>query len=238
MGRSATPTRWPTTWPAPGSTSNGSPRGRAAPASWPASRAATRDAPRVCLMGHTDVVPANETGWDEDPFAADLIGDELWGRGAVDMLNLTASMAAVARRLASLGRRPPGDLIFLGVADEEAAGTWGAGWLADRALGRHRLRLRAHRERRVGVGPRRRAPCADERGREGLRLEAVGRPWHPRPRVDAVRRRQCAADRGRGRQPARPRTGPGPRSPTSGAAVWPRSTWHPSCGRRCCGPTA
>ena len=89
-----------------------------------------RDAPRVCLMGHTDVVPVNEAGWDEDPFAADLIGDELWGRGAVDMLNLTASMAAVARRLASLGRRPPGDLIFLGVADEEAAGTWGAGWLA------------------------------------------------------------------------------------------------------------
>lgn len=89
-------------------------------------------APSVCLMGHTDVVPANPAGWREDPFGAELIRNEIWGRGAVDMLNLTAAMAVVMRHVAREGNRPRGDLIFLGVADEEAAGTHGAGWLVDR----------------------------------------------------------------------------------------------------------
>jgi acetylornithine deacetylase/succinyl-diaminopimelate desuccinylase-like protein len=89
------------------------------------------EAPSVCLMGHTDVVPADPTGWREDPFGGEVIDGEVWGRGAVDMLNLTASMAAVTRHLAASGGRPKGDLIFLGVADEEAAGTWGAGWLVE-----------------------------------------------------------------------------------------------------------
>jgi acetylornithine deacetylase/succinyl-diaminopimelate desuccinylase-like protein len=88
-------------------------------------------APAVCLMGHTDVVPANPAGWREDPFGADLIRGELWGRGAVDMLNLTAAMAVVFRHIARRGNRPRGDLIFFAVADEEAAGTHGAGWMTD-----------------------------------------------------------------------------------------------------------
>ena len=54
-------------------------------------------------MGHTDVVPADPTGWREDPFGGEVIDGEVWGRGAVDMLNLTASMAAVTRHLAASG---------------------------------------------------------------------------------------------------------------------------------------
>ena len=53
------------------------------------------NAPSLCLNGHTDVVPVNEDGWDEDPFGGELINGEIWGRGAVDMLNLTSSMAVV-----------------------------------------------------------------------------------------------------------------------------------------------
>ena len=53
------------------------------------------NAPSLCLMGHTDVVPVNRDGWDNDPFGGELITspdgvDEVWGSGAVDMLNLTA----------------------------------------------------------------------------------------------------------------------------------------------------
>jgi acetylornithine deacetylase/succinyl-diaminopimelate desuccinylase-like protein len=93
------------------------------------------NAPSLCLMGHTDVVPVNEKGWREDPFGGEIIdsgnGPEVWGRGAVDMLNLTASMAVAFRQLAVSGFRPTGDLIYFGVADEEAGSAYGARWMAD-----------------------------------------------------------------------------------------------------------
>ena len=44
------------------------------------------EAPSLCLMGHTDVVPVSPTGWTRDPFSGDLIDGEIWGRGAIDML--------------------------------------------------------------------------------------------------------------------------------------------------------
>ncbi len=88
------------------------------------------DAPSLMLMGHTDVVPATE-GWSRDPFGGELVDGEVWGRGAVDMLNLTASMAVATRNLADAGWKPEGTLVYLAVADEEALGYHGAGWLAD-----------------------------------------------------------------------------------------------------------
>ncbi len=93
------------------------------------------EAPSLCLMGHTDVVPVNEAGWDQDPFGGEILdtgaGPEVWGRGAVDMLNLTSSMAVVFRNLANSGFRPTGDLLYFGVADEEAGSAHGARWMAD-----------------------------------------------------------------------------------------------------------
>ena len=88
-------------------------------------------APSLLLMGHTDVVPANPDGWRRDPFAAELVDGEVWGRGAIDMLNLTASMAVAVKGLAQSGFRPRGTLTYLAVADEEALGAHGAGWLTD-----------------------------------------------------------------------------------------------------------
>jgi acetylornithine deacetylase/succinyl-diaminopimelate desuccinylase-like protein len=90
------------------------------------------DAPTLCLMGHTDVVPVNPEGWRNDPFGGEIIDGEVWGRGALDMLNLTSSMAVAFRRLADEGFRPKGDLIYFGVGDEEAGGTWGAEWMAEK----------------------------------------------------------------------------------------------------------
>ena len=85
-------------------------------------------------MGHTDVVPVSPDGWHHDPFGGELIRDadghdEVWGRGAIDMLNLTSSMAVAFRHLARSGFRPKGDLVYFGVADEEAGGVWGAEWM-------------------------------------------------------------------------------------------------------------
>ena len=84
------------------------------------------DAPTLLLMGHTDVVPVTADRWRRDPFGGELVDGEVWGRGAIDMLNLTASMAVATRHLAATGFRPEGTLVFLAVADEEALGTWGA----------------------------------------------------------------------------------------------------------------
>jgi len=88
-------------------------------------------APSLCLMGHTDVVPVTPSGWRHDPFGGELIDGEIWGRGAVDMLNLTSSMAVVFRSLVDRGFRPKGDLLFFAVADEESGSAHGARWVAE-----------------------------------------------------------------------------------------------------------
>lgn len=88
------------------------------------------EAPSLCLLGHTDVVPVHEERWTHDPFGGELIDDEVWGRGAIDMFNLTASMALATRDFARSGQRPRGTLVYIAVADEEAGGHHGAEHLA------------------------------------------------------------------------------------------------------------
>src|SRR5262245_28378989 len=90
-------------------------------------------APRLLLMGHTDVVPVSASRWTRDPFGGELVDGEVWGRGAIDMLNLTSSMAVATKHLARSGWRPRGTLVYLGVADEEAGGEHGANWLVQHA---------------------------------------------------------------------------------------------------------
>ncbi len=90
-----------------------------------------KTAPSLHLMGHTDVVPVTPAGWRHDPFGGELIEGEVWGRGAIDMLDVTASMAVAVKRLVASGFRPKGTLIYSAVADEEALGTYGAQWLTE-----------------------------------------------------------------------------------------------------------
>ena len=49
-----------------------------------------------------------------------MVDGTVWGRGSVDMLNITATMAVTVRHLAMGGFRPRGSLIYLAAADEEA----------------------------------------------------------------------------------------------------------------------
>jgi acetylornithine deacetylase/succinyl-diaminopimelate desuccinylase-like protein len=92
------------------------------------------EAPTLLLMGHTDVVPVNAARWRHDPFGGELIDGEVWGRGAVDMLNLTSSMAVAFKHLAREGFTPEGSLVYLAVADEEDLGAYGAGHLVEHHL--------------------------------------------------------------------------------------------------------
>ena len=84
----------------------------------------------LTLLGHTDVVPVDKDKWTTDPFGGELIDGRVFGRGATDMLYITAAMAACVRDVAR-GERPRGTLTFVGCADEEARGGLGAKWLAE-----------------------------------------------------------------------------------------------------------
>jgi acetylornithine deacetylase/succinyl-diaminopimelate desuccinylase-like protein len=83
-------------------------------------------APSLALVPHLDVVPADPEHWSVDPFAAEIDDGFVFGRGAVDMLNVTAAMAVAVKPYLTGERKPAGDLVFAAVADEEAGGRLGA----------------------------------------------------------------------------------------------------------------
>lgn len=85
----------------------------------------------LTLLGHTDVVPVDHTKWTVAPFGAEIRDEKIYGRGAVDMLFITATMAAVTREAAKRGTR--GTLTMVGLADEEARAGLGAGWIHQNA---------------------------------------------------------------------------------------------------------
>ena len=70
--------------------------------------------PPLLLQGHVDVVPARGE-WEHPPFAGELAGGYLWGRGALDMKGGVAMMLAAFMRVAAAGpRRRAGDHDTLG----------------------------------------------------------------------------------------------------------------------------
>jgi len=87
--------------------------------------------PALLVHGHLDVVPADAADWTVPPFSGEERDGCLWGRGAVDMKGMDAMMLAVLRAMVREGRRPPRDLVFAFLADEEAGGVLGAHWLVD-----------------------------------------------------------------------------------------------------------
>ena len=85
----------------------------------------------LLLHGHLDVVPARAEDWSVHPFSGEERDGCLWGRGAVDMKDMDAMLLALARDMARTGRKPPRDLVFAFMADEEAGGVHGAHHLVD-----------------------------------------------------------------------------------------------------------
>ena len=82
------------------------------------------DKPHLMFAGHTDVVPPGEQSWTHPPFAGEVAGDTLYGRGAVDMKGAIAcAIAAVLDHLAKNGGKPQkngqGSISFLITGDEE-----------------------------------------------------------------------------------------------------------------------
>ncbi|SMF67966.1 succinyldiaminopimelate desuccinylase [Azospirillum oryzae] len=93
------------------------------------------EGPNFCFAGHTDVVPPGDKGWTVDPFAGEVMGGRLFGRGAVDMKGaIAAFVAAVSRRLQD--GPPAGSISLLITGDEEGVAINGTrkvlDWLAER----------------------------------------------------------------------------------------------------------
>ena len=93
--------------------------------------------PHLVFAGHTDVVPPGNLGdWSHDPFAAEITGGEMIGRGAVDMKGgIAAFLAAAARHIRKHGA-PRGQLSLLITGDEEGPAINGTPKLLDWAAAR------------------------------------------------------------------------------------------------------
>jgi acetylornithine deacetylase/succinyl-diaminopimelate desuccinylase-like protein len=139
------------------------------------------DAPSLALVPHLDVVPVEAAGWSVDPFAAEIDDGLVYGRGAVDMLNVTAAMAAAVRPYLTGEKSPRGDLVFAAVADEEAGGRLGAKALvADRwAMVAADYLLTEVAYPSLTVGDHRAVPVSiGEKGAYWSVLETRGAPGH------------------------------------------------------------
>ncbi|MBB3309689.1 acetylornithine deacetylase [Rhizobium sp. BK196] len=71
----------------------------------------------IVLSGHTDVVPADESEWQSDPFSAREADGLIYGRGACDMKGFIAAALAMAPDYASLNLKRP--IHFAFTYDEE-----------------------------------------------------------------------------------------------------------------------
>jgi len=92
--------------------------------------------PNVAFAGHTDVVPVGDPAdWSVDPFGGDVVGEDLIGRGAVDMKGAVAAFVAAAAQALD-GRDPASSSISLIITgDEEGPSINGTrkllAWLAE-----------------------------------------------------------------------------------------------------------
>jgi acetylornithine deacetylase/succinyl-diaminopimelate desuccinylase-like protein len=156
----------------------------------------------IVLLSHLDVVAADSSRWEHEPFAGIREGDVVIGRGALDAKGVAIvhllTLLSLAQRDSPLKR----DVIFLSTPDEERGGLDGAGFITRERRGLlggaeylltegGGILIRGNREPalwRIGVVEK--SPC-------WLRVVARGTPGHSSvpPRDAAVPRLIAALER-------------------------------------------
>jgi succinyl-diaminopimelate desuccinylase len=90
-------------------------------------------APHFAFAGHLDVVPPGE-GWSSDPFAPEIRGGLLYGRGAVDMKSGIAAFVAACAGI----EQARGTVSLIITGDEEGPATYGTpalmAWMGARGI--------------------------------------------------------------------------------------------------------
>ena len=151
----------------------------------------------IILLSHTDVVTAEPSAWEVEPFSGVIKNDSIYGRGALDMkgegLLHLMTMILLKREGPALSR----DVIFLGTADEEVDDEGSIWMIANKAdlfknaeylltEGGDNL-LEGGSVKIVGVDVAEKAPF-------WLRLTATGLPGHgSRPVADSASNRLIRA---------------------------------------------
>jgi acetylornithine deacetylase/succinyl-diaminopimelate desuccinylase family protein len=91
--------------------------------------------PTLCYCSHIDVVPAGDpTLWSVDPYGAEISDGRMHGRGSSDAKGPIAAALEAVRALRDAGFEPHGTLELALVADEEAMGIKGAGFLVEKEI--------------------------------------------------------------------------------------------------------
>ena len=90
------------------------------------------DRPPLCFTGHLDVVPTGAAPWKRDPFAGEVDGDQIHGRGTSDMKCGVAALVVAALGSAKRLARSPGLTLVLTAGEE--TGCDGASDLARRGV--------------------------------------------------------------------------------------------------------
>ena len=76
----------------------------------------------MLLMGHQDVVPADNDGWRHPPFEAEIDNGVMYGRGTVDCKSVIYSEFKAVEELLQEGFEPEYDLYLATAVDEEIGG--------------------------------------------------------------------------------------------------------------------
>ena len=161
----------------------------------------------LLLAAHLDVVEAEPESWTHPPFGGEIHDGYLWGRGAIDMKHMAVMSALVVARLKAEGVRLVRDVIFAGVADEEAGCDHGSRWLVDHHpdLVRAEYALGEAGGFSVRMNGRVIYPIqVAEKGAVWMKLRATGRPGHgsmPRENNAVARLAEAVAKLARTRLP-------------------------------------
>jgi len=93
--------------------------------------------PQLGLCGHMDVVSAgDESAWSHAPFAGEVVGDQLFGRGASDMKSGLAAIVITLLEFLEQGVQLKGSVRLMGTVGEET-GEYGAAKLTDEGYADH-----------------------------------------------------------------------------------------------------
>lgn len=161
----------------------------------------------LLLNGHLDVVPADPEHWRQPPFEAVEAEGCIWGRGAIDMKNMVAMSAMTLVLLKRQGVALERDVIFAGVADEEAGSRHGSVFLVERhpELVRADYVLNEVGGHTLHFGDTRFYPVqVSEKGICWFTMTAEGEPGHgsmPHPKNAVVRLSRALAALGSTRLP-------------------------------------